>query len=330
MSTYVPGFWSQQYQNLSNDRRTQINKKVDEAFRQQTGISRCLDPKTDRGFVNQWLRIRDEVMAEQSKQGATSTRKTGFGKFVKIPSGKRNELGVMLYNYDVNVSHMKPEHQRFLDGAIIPFINQKFQVMKVLVIGSASRTGSEGDDQSLSEARAAIVQSYLRHRANPSVFFQNSVGLGKQGLSKQQLFKDSPSDEDERDRSVIVMMVFEPPSPLPPITKTIYSAAQWADLFERAYNIYAHIWYSDQIFKNLKDYVPNMNYKPGGIQIIPIDGTLPNSWTDGRPTPPEVDAALRKGAIDLVKDAVRKGGVNIPDAEIEQRFDTWFKSQQHK
>src|SRR5580693_1466817 len=82
MSTYVPGFWSQQYQNLSNDRRTQINKKVDEAFRQQTGISRCLDPKTDRGFVNQWLRIRDEVMAEQSKQGATSTRKTGFGKFV--------------------------------------------------------------------------------------------------------------------------------------------------------------------------------------------------------------------------------------------------------
>ena len=50
MSTYVPGFWSQQYQNLSNTLRTQINKKVDEAFRQKTGISRPLDPKTDRDF----------------------------------------------------------------------------------------------------------------------------------------------------------------------------------------------------------------------------------------------------------------------------------------
>jgi outer membrane protein OmpA-like peptidoglycan-associated protein len=159
MSTYVPGFWSQQYQNLSNTLRTQINKKVDEAFRQKTGISRPLDPKTDRDFVNQWLRIRDEVMAEQSKQGATSTRKTGFGKFQMLRPEKTNQHQVLLYNYDVNVSHMKPQHQQFLDGAIIPFMNQKSLNVKVYVIGRASRTGSEGDDQSLSEARAAIVQT---------------------------------------------------------------------------------------------------------------------------------------------------------------------------
>ena len=315
MSTYVPGFWSQQYQILPNNQRTQINKKVDEAFRQKTGISRPLNPKTDKDFVNQWLRIRDEVMAEQSKQGATSTRKTGFGKFAMLPPGKTNELRVMLYNYDVNVSQMKPQHQRFLDGSsLVPFMNEKSFEVRVQVVGSASRTGSEGDDQSLSEARAAIVQSYLRHRAIPSVFFQNSVGLGK-----QQLFKDSQSDEDERDRSVIVMMVFRPPSPLPPIAKTTYSAPEWAKLFDQAYKNSKFLYVNDAFFNVLSDYSPNLE---------PFD--FPNSWKQGSPTQPDVAAALRKGAIDLVKDAVRKGNVNIPDAEIEQQFDTWFKSQQHK
>jgi hypothetical protein len=142
-------------------------------------------------------------------------------------------------------------------------------------------------------------------------------------MGKQQYFKDS-SDEDELDRSVIVRIVFEPPpSPLPPITKTIYSAPQWANLFDQAYNKYGRIWNDEQFVISLTDHIP-------GIGPIGIDGTLPNSWTNGRPTPQEAAAALRKGAIGLVKDAFRKGGVNIPDAEIEQQFDTWFKSQQHK
>src|SRR5271163_931265 len=105
MSSYVPGFWSRQYEDLSNSQRTQINKKVDEAFRRQTGISRPLNPKTDRVFVDQWLRVRDEIMAEQSRQGATGIRKTSFGRFGMIP-GKPNERRVLLYNYDVNASQM--------------------------------------------------------------------------------------------------------------------------------------------------------------------------------------------------------------------------------
>ena len=314
MTTYVPGFWSQQYQNLSGSQRTQINKRVDEAFRQQTGLSRSLDPKTDKDFVNQWLRIRDEMMAEQSKQGATGTRKTGFGKFGVLP-GKTNERRLLLYNYDVNVSHMKPQHQQFLDGSLIPFMNVKSLEVRVAVVGSASRTGSEGDDQSLSEARAAIVQSYLQHRAISSVFFSKSEGWGKQPKRK-----DSPSDEDERDRSVIVLMVFRPPNPIPQITRTTYSAAEWAKIFDQAYKNSAALYASDAFLNIITDYSPS----PKNVPI-----SVPNSWK-GSPTPPAVAAALRKGAIGLVKDAVRKQRLNIPDAEIEQQFDTWFKSQQHK
>jgi outer membrane protein OmpA-like peptidoglycan-associated protein len=314
MSTYVPGFWSQQYENLSNSQRTQINKKVDEAFRRQTGISRPLNPKTDRVFVNQWLRVRDEVMAEQSRQGATSTRKTGFGKFGMIP-GKPNERQVLLYNYDVNASHMKPEHQRFLDRSLIPFINVKSLEVWVAVVGTASRTGSDGYDQSLSETRAAIVQSYLRQRAIPSVNFVDPVGWGKQPKRK-----DSSSDEDERDRAVIVVMGFRPPNPIPPVTRTTYSAAEWARIFDQAYKNSAVSYTLDAAFNNIADYSPTPKSIPTSV---------PNSWK-GSPAAAEVAAALRKGAIDLVKDAVRKQKLDIPDAEIEQQFDTWFKNQQHK
>src|SRR5271170_234202 len=311
MSTYVPGFWSQQYENLSNYQRTQINKKVDEAFRHQTGISRPLNPKTDRVFVNQWMRVRDEVMAEQSRQGATSTQRKGFGKFGMIP-GKPNERRVLLYNYDVNASHMKPQHQQLLDRSLIPFMNVKSLEVRVAVVGTASRTGSDGDDQSLSEARAAIEQSYLRQRAIPGVIFVDPVGWGKQPKRK-----DSSSDEDERDRSVIVVMGFRPPSPIPPVTRTTYSAAEWARIFQQAYNTSALTYALDAAFSNVADYSPNFKNIPTSV---------PNSWK-GSPASPEVAAALRKGAIDLVKDAVRKQKLDIPDAEIEQRFDTWFKNQ---
>jgi len=65
---YFPGEMSRRYQMLPAPQRASINREIDKRFKARTGINRPLNPASsvDREAVNDWLRIRDEVMAERS------------------------------------------------------------------------------------------------------------------------------------------------------------------------------------------------------------------------------------------------------------------------
>ena len=65
---YVPGEMSRRYQMLAAAQRAALNKEIDKRFKAKSGITRPLNPASsaDREAVNDWLRIRDEVMAERS------------------------------------------------------------------------------------------------------------------------------------------------------------------------------------------------------------------------------------------------------------------------
>ena len=64
---YIPGDLSRRYQSLSPSDRARINKEVDKRFQERSGITRRLVTANaaDREHVNDWLRMRDEVMAER-------------------------------------------------------------------------------------------------------------------------------------------------------------------------------------------------------------------------------------------------------------------------
>lgn len=66
--TYGPGESSKAYWALSATERSAVNAEVDRRFQERTGVTRPLDRKApkDRALVRQWLRIRDEVMAERA------------------------------------------------------------------------------------------------------------------------------------------------------------------------------------------------------------------------------------------------------------------------
>src|SRR5687767_5469339 len=69
MAAYIPGVWSRKYQQLLPADRAMVNEETNRLFRDRTGVSRKLDPKVDHDLVDQWLRIRDEVMAAREAGG---------------------------------------------------------------------------------------------------------------------------------------------------------------------------------------------------------------------------------------------------------------------
>ena len=62
---YVAGDKARAYWQLSAPERAEINRRVDEMFRKETGKSHA-DPK-DPTMKNKWLRLRDQLMAERLK-----------------------------------------------------------------------------------------------------------------------------------------------------------------------------------------------------------------------------------------------------------------------
>jgi hypothetical protein len=241
-------------------------------------------------------------------------------------------LPALLYNYDVNVAHMKPEHKQFLDSFVVPFLKIKSLEIFVWIGGFASRTGNEEDDTSLSEARARTVHSYLMHAASPGVSFLRDTGYGKHDqVSKDPayaaLWKSVASlEEDERDRAVIVWLHWQAPNsiPAPPtVTQQTFTVAEWAKIFDHYFKVAAAAYATNAFLHITADYAPS----PLRIKGVRVPLHLKYSWTHSAPTPEEVNAALREDTINMIDDAVKQQKRNVARAEIEQQFDTWFKSQ---
>jgi len=64
-TNYVPGEMARQYERLAASAQAEVNTEVDALFRKKTGIARKLNPRNpaDQPLMQEWLRLRDQVMA---------------------------------------------------------------------------------------------------------------------------------------------------------------------------------------------------------------------------------------------------------------------------
>lgn len=70
MGVYKPDWQSRNYHRLSRNRRVEIVREVNRRFREQTGVSRLLNPlsRKDRELRVKWLRIRDSVINRREQK----------------------------------------------------------------------------------------------------------------------------------------------------------------------------------------------------------------------------------------------------------------------
>jgi len=67
---YIPGEESKEYEQLTSAQKTEVQHETDRRFREQTGVTRSLDPAnaSDLELRRTWLRLRDEVIADRDGQ----------------------------------------------------------------------------------------------------------------------------------------------------------------------------------------------------------------------------------------------------------------------
>jgi len=325
---YTPTIWAQRYKTLPAAEKTEVDDEANRLFKARTGVSRTLDPKTDHDLANRWLRIRDEVMAQMAGKGAPDWRKSGRGLAFGLPSPMKNFAFLLLYNYDIEDHKPKPEHLKVLEGAVVPLMKTPGLDLHIGVIGYASRTGGDTENQALSDRRAAEVDKYLRKLATPSVFFFKSGGAGeKDQVSKTAQYHDAwplleSLDEDERDRSVVVMIQWQSVGIIDAINQP---TIDWNKAFEQAATRAGLLYALGAFTKITADYAPSPKVKGVPSPWNPVTG-WPNSWTMDRPDGWKVMDAMRPQIISDIELAIKRKGLKITDAEVEQHYEEWLKS----
>jgi hypothetical protein len=333
----MTSFWAQRYEHLPPAERADVNREVDRRFRQRTGVSRKLDPDKDQALVGQWLLIRDEVMAQMGGKGSPDPRKTSNGLIFWLPSPMNNMAFLLLYNYDIGNDKPKVEHLRALDGVMPLFVVAAIKGtldVRVGVIGHASRTGEKAfDNQGLSDRRAAEVDKHLRKIGGTALKFFKAGGTGsKEEVSKDPTYRDAwpyleSLDEDERDRSVVVLIQWQQ---LGVIDALNQPNIDWNKAFDQAASRAALMYALVMGARILGDYPsPSKN----GISIPmpwnPITG-WPTSWTTGSPDADTVMQTMGALMISDIELSARNMNLKISRDEIISHYQDWLKNPKNK
>jgi OmpA family protein len=108
---------------------------------------------------------------------------------------------VLLYNFDIDESELKPKHLDFLHDQVIPDLRDN-PGARVAVVGTASMSGEGGHNEVLSENRAKAVMKHLIAKGVEAFKFKPSepIGVGDAPAG--------PSKEDDRDRGVTLQLKF--------------------------------------------------------------------------------------------------------------------------
>jgi outer membrane protein OmpA-like peptidoglycan-associated protein len=329
---YIPGIWSQRYQQLPQAERTAVDQETNRRFSERTRITRKLDPAKDHDLVVKWLRSRDQVMAQMAGKGRRDWRKSGTGLVLGLPAPMNNWAMILLYNYDVGDHNPKPEHLTALKGAVTPLMRAGLDMI-IGVEGHASRTGGEELNQPLSDRRAAEVDAYLRKlpKGTSKVTFLKPGGFGKrQQVSQNPTYKDAwpklaSVDEDERDRSVIVTIAWQQVGTIDAINA---QAVDWDKAFDQAARRAALLYALGRFTAITGDNVsPVIKGVPSPWN--PWTG-WPSSWTSGNP---DADAVMKAITPEILSDidlAIRRNKLNISRDEIQRRYEEWLKSPNNK
>jgi hypothetical protein len=132
---------------------------------------------------------------------------TGPGQLDNIGGPRK----LLLYNFDVDGDNLKPEHQAALRQMVVPRLSTGGSVA---IIGLASRTGSYGHNQRLSERRARNVFSFLQANVPGGNFpVKGFTASGKQvsgptgwGELKAKDEGERNGTEDRRFRAVCIVL----------------------------------------------------------------------------------------------------------------------------
>jgi outer membrane protein OmpA-like peptidoglycan-associated protein len=330
----MSSFWAKRYEHLPPTERADVNREVDRRFRQRTGVSRTLDPNKDQALVAQWLLIRDEVMAQMGGKGSPDPRKTSNGLVFWLPSPLKTWALLLLYNYDIGSDKPKVEHLRVLDTVMPLFVVAaiKGQLdVRAGVIGHASRTGEKTfDNQGLSDRRAAEVDKHLRKIGGTALKFFKAGGTGsKEEVSKDPSYRDAwpyleSLDEDERDRSVVVLLQWQ----LRDIDALDQPNIDWDKAFDQAASRAALSYALVMSAQILGDY-PSPTVKGVPIPWNPITG-WPTSWTTGSPDTDAVLQAMGPIMINDIEQSVRNMHLKISRDEIISHYQDWLKNPKNK
>lgn len=327
---YIPGAWAKRYEHLPQAERDDVNEEADRRFHLRTGVSRAIDPKKDHALLVRWLRIRDEVMAQMAGKAG---QKTSNGLSFMLPSPMKNMAFLLLYNYDVGSAEPKEQHLKVLDAVMRPLIKSQLEI-RVGVIGHASRTGGETyDNRGLSERRAKAVDGYLRKIGTGSIkLFLKSSGTGsKDEISKDPNYREAwpdleSLDEDERDRSVVVLIQWQAPGVIDALNQP---TVDWNKAFDQAAPRAALMYALKMGILVIADYGPSP--KVGGVPSPwnPVTG-WPNSWTTGSPDADTVMKAMGAMMINEIELAAKNKGLNISRDEIISHYQDWLKNPKNK
>lgn len=121
------------------------------------------------------------------------------------------ETSYIIYNFDVNQAALKPEHETQLDQ-LVEFLDDHSDAQIISIIGRASQTGPELNNEQLSFNRAETVRAYLAAKGVSSNRMGPSVASG----SQLPIF-DAAGSEEAINRSVQIIcdwtiQLAQPPS----------------------------------------------------------------------------------------------------------------------
>ena len=131
-----------------------------------------------------------------------------------VPKGTGADQAVYLINYGVNESYLKQEHIEALDRYVVPILALGGYAV---VVGMASRSGSPGNNQSLSQRRARGVLNFMYQKPGISQekLKEVTIGVGEIPAAMDGV-ADGTEDPSYRSVWVAVGLTSVPPPPPPP------------------------------------------------------------------------------------------------------------------
>jgi hypothetical protein len=121
-------------------------------------------------------------------------------------------LELLLYNFDISQTLLKPEHVEWLKYAVVPYLKRGGSLT---IIGLASRTGSDESNKRLSQRRIDSVINFLRRQSPNNFAVRAQMAMGE-GAAEFAGARDNSEDEKWRGVFLAVWVRSKPPPPRPP------------------------------------------------------------------------------------------------------------------
>ncbi len=131
-----------------------------------------------------------------------------------------NPSRILLYNFGIDESQLKPEHKAFLTSLVAPTLKNGGSVS---IVGLASRSGSFRHNDRLSLCRAESVRTFLEHTVRNGFPIREFKSFGER---KAKLDGVRNGVEDERYRSVLLFLSTSPKPPEPVLDDSVIHEIQ--------------------------------------------------------------------------------------------------------